>query len=148
MVTKLSISRTQWAVGNGFFHSGNVSTVGFDVNYVYDCGARSDAQLELAREVEEFLGRVERVDFMFVSHFDFDHVSGIPLLTDGIDIERFIIPLVPNAERLFILGGCFADGSFDGDGPNSDFYEDFIIDPSAALTSLTSNRPTSAEVQV
>lgn len=148
MATKLSISRTQWAVGNGFFHSGNVSTVGFEVNYVYDCGARSDAQIELARETEEFRRRVERVDFMFVSHFEFDHVSGIPLLTDRIDIERFVIPLVPSVERLFILGGCIVDGSYDGDGPGREFYDDFIIDPSAALASLTSNNSTPALVQV
>jgi hypothetical protein len=150
MAIKLSVSRTQWAVGNGFFHTGSVTTANSSVNFVYDCGALSPAQNQnaLRREVDEHATRVDRVDFMFISHFDFDHVSGIPQLIRGVSVDRFIIPLVPESERLFILGGNVAGGLLDGNSEAVAFYDAFIIDPAAALTELTSNAPTPAEVQV
>ncbi|WP_341998890.1 hypothetical protein [Microbacterium sp. LWH7-1.2] len=135
-------------MGNGFFHSGSVASSARSVNYVYDCGARADTQSALTREVDELAERITTADFMFVSHFDFDHVSGIPSLTASVDIERFIIPMVPVPERLFILGGGISDGTLDGGPADTAFYDGFIIDPSAALAALGSNNATPAEVQV
>lgn len=145
---KLNVSRTQWAVGNGFFHSGTVSSDIRSVSYIYDCGARADTQAELDRETEELAARIATADFMFISHFDFDHVSGIPSLTARLGIGRFIIPLVPVAERLLVLGGSISDGDLDAAPSDDDFYSAFIVDPSAALAALTENTGTPAEVQV
>lgn len=85
---------------------------------------------------------------MAVSHFDFDHVSGIPELTKVLEVGRFIIPLVPEAERLFLLSAAEADGSSGGQPGDLDFYRDLIIDPASALQGLTANQPAPAEVQV
>lgn len=150
MTTKLSVSRTQWAVGNGFFHSGVVSTSASTVSYVYDCGALGHAtnQQALRREVSEYGSRNREVDFMFISHFDFDHVSGVPLLTQEATIGRFIIPLVTEPERLFMFAGNLADGSFDETATGSTFYEDLIVDPRAALEGLTNNNVAPAVVQI
>ncbi|MCJ1708047.1 MBL fold metallo-hydrolase [Microbacterium sp. VKM Ac-2923] len=145
---KLNVSRTQWAVGNGFFHSGTVSSDGQSVSFIYDCGARADTQGELNRETEELAERITKADFMFVSHFDFDHVSGIPLLAKRLSIGRFIIPLVPVSERLLVLRGSISDGDLDGEPPGGDFYSDFIVDPSTALATLTENAGSPAEVQI
>lgn len=147
MATKLSVSRTQWAVGNGFFHSGAVSTSAKTVNYVYDCGALASNDQALAREVNAFATRTATVDFMFISHFDFDHVSGIPRLTSSVAISRFIIPLIPTSERLFILAANLADGSVD-DSDSASFYQDFIIDPVGTLSALTANLAVPAAIQV
>lgn len=137
-ISKLRVERTQWAVGNGFFHSGKVSTKRTAVNYVYDCGALHPAenQKALLREVEEFADRVKTVDFMFVSHFDFDHVSGIDALASRVEIKRFVIPLLDPMQRILLFAKNISRDPT-ATGPGSDpFYRGLVIDPVAALRSL------------
>ena len=113
-IFKMRVSRTQWAVGHGFFHSGLIESGGKPVTYVYDCGATLANSNNLDREIDEFICQLRScwkncrcplcyplrypqwyrqrynwrcsrrysslVDIMYISHFDYDHVSGIPKL--------------------------------------------------------------------
>lgn len=142
----LAVERTQWAVGNGFFHSGSVSSSrsvpNSQVNYVYDCGALQRNQAALNREVEEYGRRVrtlgsQRADYVFISHFDFDHVSGLHLLAREVKIGRFIIPMIPVQDRIMSLARQLSNGSLSIDGSAaSEFYLGLIRDPIATLASL------------
>jgi len=117
---RLVTSQTQWAVGQGFFHSGTLgltlggakATIGDPVNvaasYVYDCGT-VNGQWLIDRELAEFTrrqpaeaGQARRVDLAFISHFDHDHVSGIERLHDRVRPRRYVIPMVPATERLYL----------------------------------------------
>jgi hypothetical protein len=150
VVVKLAVSRTQWAVGNGFFHSGQVATRADATNYVYDCGAldRTLNQASLRREVGASVARTSHIHLLFLSHFDFDHVSGLPALTAGATVGRFFIPMVPVLERLMTLAGNLSGGLGEAPPDIVNFYEDLIIDPASALTGLTANQAEPATVLV
>lgn len=137
MAMKLAVARTQWAVGNGFFHTGTVSTSDDSIQYLYDCGALSPAanQAALRREIDTFTERGAEIDFAFLSHFDMDHVSGLPRLTAGVSIKRFFIPLIPAVERLLIFAGNLDGTNLPPD--EARFYQRLIVDPAGALTALT-----------
>lgn len=136
MIVKLDIVRTQWAVGNGFFHSGRISNDSDSITYVYDCGALSArrSQDALKREIETFSGRANSVDLMFISHYDYDHVSGVANLASRLPITRFILPLIPDAERLFYFAAHVAnEPPALRDALGAGFYADFITDPETTL---------------
>lgn len=151
VMRKLAVERTQWAVGNGFFHSGRVATQADSIHYVYDCGAlqKRANQDALKREIQEFSSRTSRAHLFFLSHFDFDHVSGLPFLAPQISIDRFIIPMIPEQDRLLSLARQLRDGSFTPDGSDqAQFYQELIIDPSTALSDVARDGNQAIEVQV
>lgn len=170
-IFKMHVSRTQWAVGHGFFHSGTIESGGKPVTYVYDCGATpaNKKSGRLDREIDEFVAcscsgknRHHRlwchcgfVDIMYISHFDYDHVSGIPNLAKNIWINQFVIPMVPVSYRVFCLAGSlFPSDYHSGSGSSrsndisvedfDEWYWDFIADPVAGLREITDN---SVEIQ-
>lgn len=170
-IFKLHVSRTQWAVGHGFFHSGVIESGGKPVIYVYDCGATLANQKSgrLDREIDEFSTRLileqklrwhfwhrpRFVDVMYISHFDYDHVSGIPSLAKKIWINQFVIPMVPVSYRVFCLAGSVFPSVYHPGSGNSrsndisvedfdEWYWDFIADPVTALREITDN---SVEIQ-
>lgn len=182
MIFKLRVSRTQWAVGHGFFHSGIIESGGKPFVYVYDCGAKLANQRVglLDQEIDEFGTRLRQnqirnlpywhlryrswcrpwprdphVDVMYISHFDYDHVSGIPSLAKQVQIDRFVIPMVPVSQRIFCLTSSLFPSIYhsgSGNSPNDDenvgdideWYWDFIANPVTALREITGNV---AEVQ-
>src|SRR3546814_3356464 len=42
------------------------------------------------------------LDLLVISHFDHDHISGIPHLLSTFDVKRILIPLVPLWARLLV----------------------------------------------
>lgn len=140
---KLNVSRTQWAVGNGFFHSGSVGSGGNELSYVYDCGAlsKTENQNALAREINEYTNRTTEIDVCFISHFDYDHVSGIERLADSASIKQFVIPYTPSSERLFAVARQIRSGILED--PLSieglETYLSLITDPELELTRLVGN---------
>ncbi|MGN7948561.1 MBL fold metallo-hydrolase [Microbacterium sp. 22215] len=100
MTTRIDFTRTQWAVGQGFFHSGEVSCLDARALYVYDCGSLSSNSLD--RELDEFIDRYSDrvVDLVFVSHYHYDHVSGLPKLLKDAKVRAVVIPVLSPAERL------------------------------------------------
>ncbi|RIJ60192.1 MBL fold metallo-hydrolase [Clavibacter phaseoli] len=134
---KLSVTRTQWAVGNGFFHSGVVSSGDHDLTYVFDCGALQRNQVALRRELLEFRARTERIDVVFISHFDFDHVGSIGDLAHGMNVRRFVIPMTTAAERVLGFVRQLRRNSLAGlTGPRLDFHLRLLAMPVDTLDAL------------
>lgn len=126
----VEFERTQWASGQGFFHSGRVRTGSREVRYVFDCGSFSPKAL--TREIEEFARRSPgECDLLYLSHFHEDHVNGLPELFLVTHFKNVIIPLVPPVDRLYVLAAAVAAGSF-----ISTWYEDLIADPPSAIREL------------
>jgi hypothetical protein len=104
-------AQTQWAVGQGFFHSGAIldpdaGTHAPAATYVYDCGTSSKDRF-IDRELDEYLHSTTRpgpggLDMVFISHFDDDHVSGIMRLHAAARPRRYVIPSVSLVGRLSI----------------------------------------------
>lgn len=140
---KLRVERTQWAVGNGFFHTGTIGADGQRITYAYDCGAlnRRANQHALDREIKECTYRLRRIDVFFVSHFDYDHVCGINKLSKLIPVERFVIPLIPAAERLLRLVWQLQSQQPPPDPAQNDFYLDLVADPIGTLESRSRSEP-------
>lgn len=127
-------SRTQWAVGQGFFHSGVVRIGQRQVTYVYDCGSLDTGGGKAARiaEIDMFTRRHPRgVGMLYLSHFHYDHVSGVEELFSKTLVRRVTIPLVPAAERLMAFGSAISSGV-----NVSQWYQDLIVDPERAIRSL------------
>lgn len=75
-----TITWTQHAIGQGGFHTGQmVDRDGTLFTWIFDCGAKS------GKLFDEYLRpwttrQRAPVDWLFISHFDFDHVSGLDTL--------------------------------------------------------------------
>lgn len=130
MSTHVWFTRTQWSVGQGFFHSGEVETLGTSVLYVFDCGSFDGDALD--REIDEFLNRHrdQQIDMLFVSHFHYDHVSGLPRLLREASVKAVIIPVIEPIERLAVLGATISEDALES------WAVDFAADPEGALRDL------------
>ncbi len=127
MASELMIThrRRQYSVGQGFFHAANVEFMGGEFKYIYDCGSDNTDLLLVA--IEEYLGRNDLADVLFISHFDFDHVGGLDRLLLKLKIHTAILPYISKAERL----GLIADGLLGGRLDSS--YARFCQDPAGWL---------------
>lgn len=129
----LSYDRTQWAVGQGFFHSGEVRYSENEVMYVYDCGSLNDGALN--REIDRFIDRYRgrRIDMLFVSHYHHDHVSGLPRLLKEVGARSVVIPVIPAIERLIAVGSTIPESAI------GTWSVDFAADPVNALRDIDPN---------
>ena len=94
------ILRYQHPVGQGCFHTGIISGNCFrrsstdDICYVYDCGALD--QKVLRSEIGLLSGEYSSIDALFLSHLDYDHVSGLDYLLAKIKVQTVYIPYIDN----------------------------------------------------
>lgn len=91
-------------VGQGCFYSGKIVHEGKrQFNFVYDCGSNSDQEFiqdEIINHSVKKNGEI--LDLCVISHFHYDHVSGIPELLKNTECRRLVIPYYDKIERLII----------------------------------------------
>ncbi len=100
----MQITRIQYPIGQGCFHVGSIRSEGATedshaFHYVYDCG--SDDQNALGEAIVSYKNKTSRVDALFVSHLDRDHVNGIDQLLGAVKVDTVYIPYV-NKELLIL----------------------------------------------
>jgi hypothetical protein len=133
--------RTQYPVGQGFFHAGQLGSrrenefkltdnLPKDFTYVYDCGALTKYTSALNDAIADYSARGPKkdIDILFVSHAHADHISGIPKLLTSRTAKAVIMPFVDVEERLI------GYASMTGKVPV--FIRNFFIDPVLALANL------------
>ena len=92
----MHITRIQYPIGQGCFHAGSIrppETAKDDAqafHYVYDCG--SDDQEALGEAIDNYKTITSRVDALFVSHLDRDHVNGIDGLLSAVNVDTVYVP--------------------------------------------------------
>lgn len=131
--------RHQHTVGQGLFHAGSVLEAGATrLSYVYDCGAMDSYAGERDREIRRYLSRARPakrpLDILFLSHVHADHVNGVPLLLakrGGVKVDTIVLPLVDAVDRLIAFARTL---SADAASAHEVFYQQFVIDPVAALS--------------
>ncbi len=99
----IELVRTFHPVGFGAFyvekHSFNHETT----TIVYDCGTKEHINFLKSIIREEFPEKGKVIDVLFISHFDKDHVSGIPFLKKHCKIKKVIIPYLSEEDRLLFV---------------------------------------------
>lgn len=103
----MRVIRVQWPVGQGCFATGVVEAAGGTIHYVYDCGARNVSNLEPI--VAAYARRVPRIDALFVSHLDGDHVDGLDTLLARLNATTVYLPYLSASQRLLALAEAEAE---------------------------------------
>lgn len=114
MSYELWFCSTQHSVGQGLMHSGVVYDRGSWwpwgvplLTTVYDCGTSlggtGEKNRRISREVSELRRRSHNLDALYISHFDTDHVFGLPILLGEFTPRVIVIPATTAAERLLRL---------------------------------------------
>lgn len=97
------IQRFFHPVGQGAFYSERHLYP--NINTVYDCGTRSGTRNKkgVVGVVRQSFREDDIVHILFISHFDFDHISLIETLKNSVNkIERVVIPLLQKPEQIFL----------------------------------------------
>lgn len=99
--------RVIFPIGQGGFAFENIGST----SVMYDCGSiSSPARLEMYIDCLKERG-VKKIDYLFISHFDIDHVNGIQyLLTSGIKVVNAVMSYIPT--DLHIVYNVATDGAY------------------------------------
>lgn len=114
-----------WPVGQGLFYSGNIEYgPGKSFNFVYDCGSSSQNIDKIVDCYVETSLIDKTLDMLVISHFDEDHISGIPkLLTEVKKIKKIFIPYKNGIEN-YLLFLAFIYGN---DGNINEKVDEIIL---------------------
>jgi len=104
-------------VGQGLFYSGKIN----DFNFVYDCGSKPVKELKKVIDIYKVENLKDNmIDVLVLSHFDYDHISGLDYLLDNVKVEYAIIPYYSPQEKLIL---AFKHPQ------SSETYFDFLFSP-------------------
>lgn len=122
-------------------------------NIVYDCGTewKNRSHPYYDKVVRQSFRKTDVIDILFISHFDYDHVSKIEVLRDHVQEIRFVVlPLLHDNEKILIsniyrnLGLNISPLIDDPDG----FFKNsrvIYVKPSDDKSPETNNSPTLIE---
>jgi len=128
----------QHAVGHGGFHTGRAFCE--DPNrepftWVYDCGAKRHARF--AEDVIAWVNtQSTHIDWLFVSHFDSDHVSGLDTLMSRLEVRDVMLPYVDEETLAIALAGELGRGRCDR------WFVELAADPARWFVSRGASRVT------
>ena len=84
-------------IGQGAFYSERFE----NFNVVYDCGELTKSS-NAERLVKNSFEPEEKIDILFISHFDSDHVNFIQTLHENFPIKRCILPLIHDDKKIIL----------------------------------------------
>ena len=97
------LTRTFHPVGFGAFYVEKHRSGCGAITIVYDCGTKKRIDFLKKAITNEFTQKGLVIDVLFISHFDKDHVSGIPFLKEYCNIKKVIIPYLSEEDRLLFV---------------------------------------------
>lgn len=98
------------------------------LNIVYDCGSLTNVKI-VEREIKNNFEKGERIEALFISHLDEDHVNGIPFLLDYCKVKRIYFPLITEEHVRLMKVSYWVDNV-------SGFVQRFAEDPEQAIADL------------
>lgn len=101
----MQIVRTFYPVGQGAFYGERIrcDEETRDYNVVYDCGSWKTDVKKSNRIINQAFTEEDIIDILFISHFDFDHVSMISVLKDRVrQIKNVVLPLLYDNEKKIV----------------------------------------------
>lgn len=96
-----NITRVFHPIGQGAFYTERHHDI--NINVVYDCGEWKSSHPSGAKLVKNSFPKGASIDILFISHFDFDHVSLIETLKTEFAIKTCIMPLLHPNEIAILL---------------------------------------------
>lgn len=109
-------------VGQGLFYTGHIMDVKDNCslcNFIYDIGSDRQYQSFLHNEIESFTDQLNSlehkdIDFLVLSHFDYDHISGLQYLAGivkqkNINIKNIIVPYISSLNIIYVAIATFFD---------------------------------------
>ena len=118
-----------WPIGQGLFYTGQIG----NFNFIFDCGSLPNIR-RIEHQVERYTDLIKSdnfggktIDLFVLSHFDLDHVNGIPHLLRSVkEVDIIVLPYLPPIQRLYHALFYF---DLIQQGTNYDWYFDFLGDP-------------------
>ena len=130
------IDWVQHAVGHGGFHTGRARVHDqLDFVWIFDCGARKTAIFD-AFVVTWTTQNPQPIDWLFISHFDTDHVSGLDTLMSRAVVRDVMVPYVSECELALQLLHEIDRGNL-----NRSLFE-LVADPAAFFLGRGADRVT------
>ena len=96
------------------------------INIVYDCGSKSKSIIE--KQIENTFDKGETIHAVFISHFHYDHISGLEHLLEYCNVKTIFLPMVTNEDRIALYLNSIINGY-----KKSDFTSRFIYNYKEAL---------------
>ena len=93
-----------------------------DIIVMYDCGSSSSLE-SLKKCLRDNLKGDSTIHAVFISHFDEDHVNGLPYLLKKYEVKHLFIPLITEEEAKCYLLSCLCGASFSTEG---NFFKSFF----------------------
>lgn len=94
----MTIIRTFHPVGQGAFYSERFYEDGRPeaiYNIVYDCGTSWGSVMKAKKVVTQTFDKKDVIDYLFISHLDYDHISLVLTLIDSVKcVREIVLPLV------------------------------------------------------
>lgn len=97
MCMKPIMIRTFHSVGHGCFVTERFAN---GINVIYDCGGYKN---RITREINNSFTENDTIEALFISHFDYDHVNGLPILLNRCKkIRNVVIPYLSSEQKIVI----------------------------------------------
>ncbi|WP_281322081.1 MBL fold metallo-hydrolase [Flavobacterium aestivum] len=128
-----------YKAGQGSFYGGRIwhHEINRVFTVVYDCGTSSfiaennqslNNEITYFKHQPYFFPHNDEIELLFISHLDYDHVSGLKRLLTEFKVKNIILPYIEKQYRQFFLVSFF-----ENDDPDNNFslddYISFIEDP-------------------
>lgn len=98
----MKIIRSFHPVGQGAFYSERFyeeSNPQAKYNIVYDCGTSWGTIIKAKKVVSQAFDKNDKIDYLFISHLDYDHVSLVNTLIESVKkVRNIVLPLVKMEE--------------------------------------------------
>lgn len=126
-------------VGHGAFYC--ESFFGGEINVVYDCGSMEPKKVEIKEIVEKIFEKNEKIDALFISHFDRDHINGIPYLLKHCNVKNIFFPiLTPSCKEVMRIYFNIMYKSKKIEDDEYQFLDSFINNPIEVISSINSEK--------
>ena len=95
---------------------------GQNITILYDCGSSTSLKL-LENCLNERIKDGSTIHAVFISHFDEDHINGLPYIIKNYRVRNLFVPLITEEELCCLKLACIAGLSFSSD---KRFFETFF----------------------
>ncbi len=95
---------------------------GQNITVLYDCGSSTSVD-HLKNCLRDNLNDGSTIHAVFISHFDEDHINGLPFILENYVVKHLFIPLITEDELNVICLGCLCGRLFPS---NNEFFNAFF----------------------
>lgn len=106
-MTNATVTLTQHPVGQGGMMSGMLESDQIDLHWVYDCGSN---QVEALDRSIQNVAASKKIDILFISHLDKDHVHGVDTLLGLTDVTEVVLPYLDSVSKLLVAASAASSG--------------------------------------